>query len=98
MTPLYGHATLSNLVMNYLTVLYSNARVRLLSVAAPEELRIANAELVLLHTRLLYERQKRELHAERNRRILSKIAQAEKIKEHNKTLVIVALSVLRSLA
>ena len=52
-----------------------------------DELSIARGELVLLHTQLLYERQKRELHAERNRRTLSKIAKAEKIKENNKTLV-----------
>lgn len=52
-----------------------------------DEVSIARGELVLLHTQLLYERQKRELHAERNRRMLSKMAKVEKIKERNKTLV-----------
>ena len=35
----------------------------------------------------MYERQKRELHAERNRRLLRQIAKSEKLKENNQTLV-----------
>lgn len=52
-----------------------------------DEVSIARGQLLLLHTQLMYERQKRELHAERNRRLLSKIAKAEKVKQNNQTLV-----------
>ncbi|XP_067938172.1 hamartin-like [Watersipora subatra] len=56
------------------------------SRSGADEANIAKGELVLLYSQLLYERQKRELHAERNRRMLSKIAKAQKVKENNKTL------------
>lgn len=51
------------------------------------DINIMKGQLSLLHTQLLYERQKRELHAERNRRLLSKIARAEKYREENSILV-----------
>ena len=47
-------------------------------------------QLLLLHTQLLYERQKRQLHAERNRRLLSRVCDAVKIKENNLSLVTVS--------
>lgn len=47
------------------------------------EIEILRGQLQLLHTQLLYERHKREIHAERNRRLLGKAKQVKALEEQN---------------
>ncbi|XP_072015378.1 hamartin-like isoform X1 [Amphiura filiformis] len=51
-----------------------------------DEINILRDQLVLLHTQLLYERHKREVHAERNRRLLGKTHKAKAYEELNRSM------------
>ena len=49
--------------------------------------RVLNGQLQLLHIQLLYERHKREIHAERNRRLLGKAKRVKALEEQNSAMV-----------
>lgn len=51
------------------------------------ELKTAKDQLVLLHLQLKFERQRREVHAERNRRLLGKSRNNRWLEDHNSALV-----------
>ncbi|XP_022085127.1 hamartin-like [Acanthaster planci] len=48
-----------------------------------DEIKLLKGQLQLLHNQLLYERHKREVHAERNRRLLGKTHKAKALEESN---------------
>ncbi|XP_041368930.1 hamartin-like [Gigantopelta aegis] len=52
-------------------------------VPPADEINILRGQILLLHNQILYERNKREMHAMRNRRLLRKIANAAALEEHN---------------
>lgn len=52
-----------------------------------DEIDILKGEIQLLHIQLLYERHKREIHAERNRRLLSKAKRVKALEEQNNAMV-----------
>lgn len=47
----------------------------------------ANQQLQLMQMQLQFERQRREVHAERNRRLLGKLRDSRALEEHNTALV-----------
>jgi len=62
--------------------------------APDEEIKLLREQLVLLHIELQFERQRRDVHAERNRRLLGKSRQNRALEEHRNALV---SSILREL-
>lgn len=52
-------------------------------VGASDEIEILRGQVALLHNQLLFERYKREVHAERNRRLLGKAKKARALEEQN---------------
>ena len=50
----------------------------------PDEINILRGQLFMMENQILYERNKRELHAKRNRRLLRRIANANALEEQNK--------------
>lgn len=52
-------------------------------VAPADEISIVRGQLMLLHNHLMYERNKRDQHAKRNRRLLRKIAHTKSLEEQN---------------
>lgn len=59
--------------------------------ALETELKVAKEQLVLLHMQLQFERHRREVHAERNRRLLGKSRTNRALEEHNSALVSVII-------
>ncbi|XP_038063703.1 hamartin-like [Patiria miniata] len=51
-----------------------------------DEIKLLKGQLQLLHNQLLYERHKREVHAERNRRLLGKTHKAKALEESNSAM------------
>ena len=56
-------------------------------VPPADEINILRGQILLLHNQIVYERNKREMHAMRNRRLLRKIANAAALEEHNHAMV-----------
>ncbi|CAH1785297.1 unnamed protein product, partial [Owenia fusiformis] len=52
-----------------------------------DEVNILRGQILLLHNQLMYERHKRELHAQRNRRLLGKIKHSCALEEQNSALL-----------
>ncbi|XP_071802417.1 hamartin-like [Asterias amurensis] len=52
-----------------------------------DEIKLLKGQLQLLHNQLLYERHKREVHAERNRRLLGKTHKAKALEESNAAML-----------
>lgn len=51
-----------------------------------DEINILRGQIIMMENQLMYERNKRELHNKRNRRLLRKIANAETLQENNNVL------------
>ncbi|XP_064616348.1 hamartin-like [Liolophura sinensis] len=52
-----------------------------------DEINILRGQILLIQNQVMYERHKRELHAKRNRRLLSKITHAKALEERNSALL-----------
>ena len=52
-----------------------------------DEVNILRGQTLLLHNQLLFERHKRELHAQRNRRLLGRIVKTTKLEEQASAMV-----------
>ena len=70
--------TLSNSIMFY---------VVFVGLKPIDEVTHLQGQVLLLHSHLLFERHKRELHAKRNRRLLGKIVKTTALEEQNAALV-----------
>ena len=59
--------------------------------APKDEVKLLRKELLLLHSELLFERHKCDLHATRNRRLVGKVFQANAVREEISALVNILL-------
>ena len=62
-------------------------RCMFLGVPPADEVNILRGQTLLLHNQLLFERHKRELHAQRNRRLLSRVVKTTALEEQASAMV-----------
>ena len=59
----------------------------LLGMPPADEVNILRGQIQLMHTQLMFERHKREMHAKRNRRLLGRIVKTTYLEEQNAAMV-----------
>ena len=70
--------------MNIVISIITSCFLATLGMPPPDEINILRGQLFMMENQILYERNKRELHAKRNRRLLRRIANANALEEQNK--------------